>query len=142
MRYVGSMIAPQGFHHVAVLVSDVEGVSRFYRERLGLPELIRHYHPDGRLRSVWVGARANGGVHDGFFAIEHAGGPGERAGGFGMVALRIEAADRARVRAELVDGGVTLERETAYTLYVRDPEGNLVGLSHFPTAGPAGQPGA
>jgi hypothetical protein len=49
-----------------------------------------------------------------------------------MVALRIAPGDRAQVRSALEGAGMRVERETAWTLYVRDPEGNLVGLSHHP----------
>ncbi|HSP79585.1 MAG TPA: VOC family protein, partial [Myxococcaceae bacterium] len=42
----------QGFHHLAIQVRDVERVTAFYREVLGLPELRRHHRPDGSLRSV------------------------------------------------------------------------------------------
>jgi len=129
------MIAPQGFHHVAVLAADVERVAAFYREVLGLPELRRFHHPDGRLRSIWVGARAGEGATGGFFAVEAAGEP-EGAlprHGFGMVALAIEASQRDEVRALLVARGLAIDRETDFTMYVRDPEGNLVGLSHYPS---------
>jgi glyoxylase I family protein len=134
-------IAPRGFHHVALFAADVERVAAFYRDRLGLPELVRHHHPDGRLRSVWVGASASGEAAGGFFAVEALDGPPGRAGaGFGMVALRIDAGARHRVRAALAAGGLAIERETAFTLYVRDPEGNLVGLSHHPDQAPGEAP--
>lgn len=129
------MIAPQGFHHVAIFATDVERVAAFYREVLGLPELARHHHPDGRLRSIWVGARAGGGSTDGFLAIEaveHSGGSPGR--GFAMVALAIASAARDEVRDALVARGLHIEKETQFSLYVRDPEGNLVGLSHHPMA--------
>jgi catechol 2,3-dioxygenase-like lactoylglutathione lyase family enzyme len=127
------MIAPQGFHHVAIFATDVERVAAFYCEVLGLPELARYHHPDGRLRSIWVGARAGGESADGFLAIEaveHSeGAPGR---GFVMVALAIASAARDEVRDALVARGLLIERETEFSLYVRDPEGNLVGLSHHP----------
>lgn len=130
------MIAPQGFHHVAIFATDVERVAAFYCEVLGLPELARYHHPDGRLRSIWVGARAGGESADGFLAIEsieaveHFGGAPGR--GFAMVALAIASAARDEVRDALVARGLLIERETEFSLYVRDPEGNLVGLSHHP----------
>jgi glyoxylase I family protein len=127
------MITPQGFHHVAISAADVERVARFYREVLGLPELSRATFPDGRLKSIWIGARSGGQSSDGFFAVE-AGGLGSAGrDGFFMVALSIDPADRERVRAALHARGAHVERETDYTMYVRDPEGNLVGLSHYPS---------
>jgi glyoxylase I family protein len=127
------MIAPQGFHHVAVQVRDVERVAAFYRDVLGLPELARYPLEDGRLRSVWLGAKAGGDASQGFLAIERS--PDEAPVGtlgFSMVALRIDASQRAAVVAQLAARGVAIEKQTGWTLYVRDPEGNLVGLSHHP----------
>jgi catechol 2,3-dioxygenase-like lactoylglutathione lyase family enzyme len=131
------VIAPLGLHHVAVQVRDVEGVAGFYRDHLGLPELARHHFDDGRLRSVWLAASGEGAAA-GFLAIERAEGdqPAGRLG-FSMVALRIAPEARAAVEAALSAMGVAIERRTAWTVYVRDPEGNLVGLSHHPH--PAGR---
>lgn len=123
----------QGFHHLAIQVRDVERVTSFYREVLGLPELMRHHRPDGSLRSVWVGVPGGG-----FLALEEVTGepePGpfqsERPGLF-LLAFRISRAERARVVEAFARAGVALERETKWTVYVRDPEGNRVALSHHP----------
>jgi len=105
----------KGFHHVAVQVKALEDVASFYREVLALPELERHHGPDGRLRSVWLDVGGGG-----FLALER------------VLALRIDRADRARIRAELERRGLPLVHETKWTLYVRDPEGNRVALSHHP----------
>ncbi len=114
-----------GFHHVAVQARDVERLAAFYLEVLGLPELTRYLRDDGSLRSIWVGV---GG--EGFLAIEAAASL-EAAGtlGFSMVALRIAPADRVALETKLAKH---IERHSKWTLYVRDPEGNLVGLSHHP----------
>jgi glyoxylase I family protein len=123
----------QGFHHLAIQVRHLEPVTAFYRDVLGLPELQRHHRPDGSLRSVWVGVPGGG-----FLALEEVGGepPGgpfrtEQPGLF-LVALRISAGARARTLEELTRAGVALEHQTRWTLYVRDPEGNRVALSHHP----------
>lgn len=131
----------QGFHHVAIQARDVERVTAFYRDVLGFPELTRHHRPDGGLRSIWVGVP--GGA---FLAIEAADGAPEGAPedtpeatpfrhgrpGLLMLAFRIPRAERARTVEALTRAGVRLEHETKWTLYVRDPEGNRVGLSHHP----------
>jgi glyoxylase I family protein len=123
----------QGFHHLAIQVRDVEKVTAFYREVLGLSELKRHYRSDGSLRSVWVGVPGGG-----FLALEEVSGepePGpfrnERPGLF-LLALRIAKAERARAVEALGRAGVAVEHETKWTVYVRDPEGNRVALSHHP----------
>jgi glyoxylase I family protein len=123
----------QGFHHLAIQVRDLERVTSFYREVLGFPELKRHLRPDGSPRSVWV--EVPGG---GFLALEEVSGepePGpfrnERPGLF-LLAFRIRPEARAGAVAAFARAGVPLENETRWTVYVRDPEGNRVALSHHP----------
>jgi catechol 2,3-dioxygenase-like lactoylglutathione lyase family enzyme len=130
-----------GFHHVAVQVQNVAHVARFYVELLGLPELKRFHRDDGSLRSIWVGA-STGATSGPFLAIEQLSGAVKGALGFSMVALTIEAAQRRAIVARLRQLEVPIERETAWTVYVRDPEGNLVGLSHHPHDVPGGGDGA
>ncbi len=126
-----------GFHHVAVQVRDVARVAAFYTELLQLPELKRFHRPDGSLRSIWVGtSTAQAQTQGGFIAVEGAEEGASGALGFSMVALRIEASQRRTIVEELTRRGHPIERETGWTLYVRDPEGNLVGLSHHPDDSP------
>ena len=127
-------LKPLGFHHVALQVRDVERVAAFYRDALGLNELARHHRDDGALRSIWVAAGA-----EAFFAIELAEANAKSAMpplGFSMVALRIDPSARALLIARLTEKGVTIEKQSGWTLYVRDPENNLVGLSHHPHEAP------
>src|SRR5690606_31256252 len=115
----------QGFHHVAIQVADVERVTRFYREVLGLPELQRNLRPDGTLRSVWLQLPGAS-----FLAIETATGPVELQPfrtdrqGLLLVALRIAPQDRASVVEALDRAGVPVVHQTRWTVYVQDPEGN------------------
>lgn len=123
----------QGFHHVAIQAEDIERVTTFYRDLLGFPELTRHLRPDGSLRSIWVGVPGGG-----FLAIEAAGMPPEplpfrhERPGLLMLAFRIAKSEREAVVSQLTQAGVPLEHETRWTVYVRDPEGNRVALSHHP----------
>jgi catechol 2,3-dioxygenase-like lactoylglutathione lyase family enzyme len=123
----------QGFHHVAIQAKDIERVTAFYREVLGFPELTRHLRPDGSLRSIWVGVPGGG-----FLAIEAAGVDPEplpfrhERPGLLMLAFRIPRASRAKAVEAFARAGVPLEHETRWTVYVRDPEGNRVALSHHP----------
>lgn len=126
-----------GFHHVAVQVHDVARVAAFYVELFQLPELRRFHRDDGSLRSIWVGASKQALTEHGFIAIE--GNRPQTPGGplgYSMVALRIEASQRKTITLELEKRGLRIEKETPWTLYVRDPEGNLVGLSHHPDSAP------
>lgn len=120
-------------HHLAVVVANVEDAARFYVNVLGLREIRRWNDAEGQLRSIWC---ALGG--DAFLAIERAATAGPRrddaAPGFHCIALGIRPDERTPWRKRCADAGVDVFRESPYTLYVRDPEGNIVGLSHFPNA--------
>ena len=111
-------------------------MERFYRETLALRELRRWPARDGGEgdRSVWLDAGDGG-----FIALERVVPEGvfENAArterpGLHLVALRIGRAEREEWERRLAAAGVPVEGRTAFTLYVRDPEGNRVGLSHWP----------
>lgn len=118
-------------HHLAVVVSDLERAERFYAGTLGLPVERRWSDEAGRPRSVWLAL--DGGA---FLAVER-GDPAlapraDAAPGWHCVALSIAAGEREAWRARLAAAGHPVERESAYTLYARDPDGQLVALSHWP----------
>ncbi|MCC6552642.1 MAG: VOC family protein [Polyangiaceae bacterium] len=132
--------AAPAVHHLAVVVRDLDRAEAFYGGVLGLPVLRRWSDEAGAPRSVWLGL--GGGA---FLAVERAGAPEPRtpaeapvradaAPGWHCVALAIVREARAAWRARLEAAGVRIERESPYSLYARDPEGNLVALSHFPDA--------
>jgi glyoxylase I family protein len=120
-------------HHLALLVEDLPGAEAFYAGLLGLP-VLRRWQGDGGAgdRSVWLDA---GGL---ILMLEradaHAARGDDGAGGWHLFALTLDPAEREAVRARLAAAGHPVEAETEFTLYVRDPEGNRVGLSHWPTA--------
>jgi catechol 2,3-dioxygenase-like lactoylglutathione lyase family enzyme len=122
------------FHHVAVQCADLDRCERFYREALGLAVLRRWPRPGGGDRSVWLQ------VGDGFLALERASEEPARGGwrdglaGLHLVALRIPRSERGAWERRLAAHGVEIAHRTRWTLYVRDPEGNRVGLSHYPDA--------
>jgi catechol 2,3-dioxygenase-like lactoylglutathione lyase family enzyme len=119
-------------HHVALGARDVAAVAAFYRDVLGLIEQRRHFYEDGRLRSVWLeleGALLM--VEHTEQALRHV--EGVASGPF-LLALAATPAERVRLEQALVQGGYHIELRTAYTSYTRDPEGNRVGLSHYPEA--------
>ena len=125
----------QGFHHLAILAHDVEQVTAFYRDVLGLPEQARHFRADGVLRSVWLTL----GEGQGFLAVELAEGkpPASRPfrtdePGLLLVALRIPREDRAGALERLARAKVPVVHQSRWTVYVQDPEGNRVALSHHP----------
>jgi len=127
----------QGFHHLAIQCADLERCERFYREVLGLPVIRRWPGAGGPDRSVWLDL--GGGS---FLALERAGEPPpgrpwtDPRAGLHLLALRIQAGERAAIEARLASAGVEVVDRTGWTLYLRDPEGNRIGLSHHPEPAP------
>jgi catechol 2,3-dioxygenase-like lactoylglutathione lyase family enzyme len=127
----------RGFHHLAIQCADLDSCERFYRDLLGLPVVQRGADAEGRERSVWLGLGEGT-----FLALERAGeAPVERPwsdgrAGLHLVALRIEPGQRAAWEQRLAAAGVEVVQRTRWTLYLRDPEGNRVGLSHHPEEAP------
>lgn len=123
-------------HHLAVVVADLARAEKFYAGVLGLPVVRRWADDAGVPRAVWLALGA-----ESFLALERAGAAGvartDDGVGWHCVALAIGADERARWTAALARAGHPVERETAYTIYVRDPDGTLVALSHHPAAAPA-----
>jgi catechol 2,3-dioxygenase-like lactoylglutathione lyase family enzyme len=123
----------RGFHHLAIQVVELEKAARFYREVLGMKELVRHRRDDGSLRAVWV--EVPGG---GFLALEACSGAVPEEGfrrdtpGLLLVALRIEPGEREAWLEHFGRHGVDVVHQTRWSMYVRDPEGNRIALSHHP----------
>ncbi len=125
------------FHHLAIQCGDLERCERFYREVLGLPVLRRWpAEGEGADRSVWLAV--GGSEEAGFLALERVEGSPEqrpwRDGrpGLHLVALQIAPGERAGWEARLAAAGVEVVHRTRWTIYVHDPEGNRVGLTHYP----------
>jgi glyoxylase I family protein len=126
------MSSPKAFHHVAIKVRDLAAAERFYCGILGLLLQRRWPSSDGQGdRSLWLDLGAGT-----FLALERAiltrEPLAEEEPGLHMVALRIERDQRQAWIERLAAAGVPPYRQTDYTIYVRDPEGNRIGLSHWP----------
>jgi glyoxylase I family protein len=122
-------------HHVAVGSSDVARLAAFYCDVVGLPELARHHDPGGALRSVWLDL---GGA---ILMLECSAELPRRVEGIGagpfLLAFRVSPAERQRLELALAARGLPIEGRTAFTSYARDPDGNRIGISHYPDPGPA-----
>jgi glyoxylase I family protein len=122
-----------GIHHAAIRVTDLERVAAFYREVLGLQELMRHKFSDGTDRSIWLALPGGG-----FLALEKSTGAIEPSGsraispGHCLLAFRIWRDQRAAIVDELLSKRVVIVHQSRWTIYVADPEGNRIGLSHYP----------
>lgn len=118
-------------HHLAVQVRDLERAEAFYVGVLGLEVLRRWHDGAGELRSIWVQL-----AHGAFLALERTwamAGPGtDETPGWHCVALAVDVKEREQWRERLTRAGFPVFKETQFTIYARDPEGNIVGLSHYP----------
>ena len=125
-----------GFNHLAIQVRDLEKARQFYAGVLGFKEQRRHFRLDQTLRSIWMDLPQGG-----FIALEEIAIPPKaiepfrsEVGGLFLIAFTVSAKDRGHLEAQLRDKRVIIEHSTEWTLYIRDPEGNRIGLSHFPEA--------
>jgi len=120
-------------HHVAIQVNDLERAVRWYGELFELPVLREWLGDDGRLRAVWLQLDAGA-----FVALERCSGTGQPSNwwhpdpGIHVLSLRIPASARAAWEQRLTERGVAVDHRSKWTLFVRDPEGNRIGLSHHP----------
>ncbi len=98
---------------------DLARLEAFYTGPLGLAVLRR----DPARGSVWLDA---GGA---IVMLERAAAPepGILAGSKELVAFAVD--DKDAWRARLEGAAITLEDETAYTLYFRDPDGRRIAVS-------------
>lgn len=123
-----------GVHHIALHVSDVEKMSTFYREVVGLEEITRHHRADGTLRSVWCRLSLSP-AEPAFLALEeneHSSGRTEARTGYSLLALSIDRDEKDELLERLKHFQVPIEHTSRWTVYVRDPEGNKLGFSHYP----------
>lgn len=128
----GLPLRPRGAHHLAIQVVDLQAVERFYVQVLGLVVTRRWPGAAGSGdRSVWIELS-----DESFLALERVSGPvaedDPHRSGLHLIALGIAVQQRDAWLERFAACGVPLERASPYTLYVRDPEGNRVGLSHWP----------
>ena len=109
-------------HHLALRTRHVDQLVAFYRDALGL-----------RLWPAQVGNGVWLALGDAVLMIELAepGEPCPAPGGRDLLAVSAAPSDLATTRARLATLGVSVEAETAHTLYFRDPDGRRVALSDF-----------
>lgn len=117
-------------HHLALGTQDVARLALFYRDVLGLPELTRHHHADGSLRSVWLDLGGSA------LMIEPTRDPPRAVHGVGaglfLLALTVSLEERASVEERWAAAGVVIESRSEWTSYTRDPDGNRLALSCYP----------
>ena len=111
-------------HHLALRVADVERSRAFYSGLLGLRELRRFEDAEDGLRSVWLSAPPA------VLMLEtQLKGAGPEGGSGHVLALAVHSLHEWEERLQAA--GLRIEDRTAYTLYLRDPDGHRVGLSVY-----------
>lgn len=113
-----------GVHHLAFRTRDVDLLTAFYRDVVGLTEVPRE-----GTASRWLSLGATA-----VLMIERAGEsePTVAPGGMDLVALGVDTAGRDAVREALAHRGVPIESETVHTTYFRDPDGRRIAVSTYP----------
>ncbi|MBQ0932975.1 VOC family protein [Ideonella alba] len=107
--------------HTMVRVTDLDASLRFYRDALGLEEVRRSEHPQGRFTLVYLAAP---GDHDAQIELTHNWDPEVYTGGrnFGHVAYAVK--DIYATCQRLQDMGVTILRppRDGRMAFVRSPD--------------------
>ena len=113
-------------HHLAIQVADLETCSAFYREVLGLEPIAPPRPGVAWFRAgeaVLMLEPVGGAVHSEAWRNDRP--------GFYVLALAIAEDEREAWVERLGAANVPIEHRTAFTIYLRDPEGNRIGLSHY-----------
>lgn len=103
-------------HHIALRTTRRRALERFYGELLGLRTMRK------TKRSTWLDA---GGT---VLMIERRarGEPAVPRGSLELVAFGVSEREHVKLRKK-----ISVEAETEFTSYFRDPDGRRVALSHF-----------
>ena len=121
-------------HHLAIKVIDLEACEKFYSQVLGLKPSKFPYDENGPTRSVWLQSE------EVILMLEQVGKgskPTSKSSasvkpGLHLIAFAIGRFERNQWKERLTMNGVSIEAESDFTIYFRDPEGNRVALSHYP----------
>lgn len=111
-------------HHIALPVRSLAAAEDFYCGVLGFEVAVRHSDEGGNPRSLWLTCG------EAIVMLERtstAGATSEH-----LAAFRIPSDGREGWKAELRAAGVSIVRESQYSLYFFDPDGNRLALSHYP----------
>jgi catechol 2,3-dioxygenase-like lactoylglutathione lyase family enzyme len=132
-------IAVSGFDHIVLRVRDKERMLGFYLDVLGLS--IDRDRPELGLTHIRAGAQMIDLVTlDGPLGAMGGAAPGKEGRNLDHLCLQVRPFDEAAIRGHLASHGVEVVEEgrrygadgDGFSLYVRDPEGNVVELKGPP----------
>jgi glyoxylase I family protein len=114
-------------HHLALRTHDLPRLERFYGDLLGLRVARR----DPARGSIWLAAGAVVVMLEQAEPDE----PGPAEGSRDLVAFAVDPTsprpDLEAWRAHLAQSGISVEAETPFTLYFRDPDGRRLAVSAY-----------
>jgi glyoxylase I family protein len=111
-----------GIHHLALRSNRIADLHTFYTSVLGLKTL--RAFDNGQ---YWLAAGDTVLMLETRSAAE----PAFDQTSMELIAFRIEPSALSAMRARLANANVAVEAETAFTLYVRDPDGRRIGISTY-----------
>lgn len=122
-----------GLHHVTAITKDLDAVTTFYRDTLGLALAHEEANPDDpQARHFWFGDEA--GTLVSFLEYPEIETTAAGAGGLHHFALAVDSAEELDawvdyLRSRGVETTEVLERGRFRSLYVRDPDGRIVEIA-------------
>lgn len=119
-------------HHVALGTRDVAALGAFYCALLRTQEARRHHDDSGALRSIWLDLAGTLLMIERVEPAAVARQPVEGVGlGAFLLAFRATADEREAFEARARALGAEVESRSAYTSYLRDPDGNRIAVSEY-----------
>ncbi|HEX8204503.1 MAG TPA: VOC family protein [Solirubrobacteraceae bacterium] len=136
-----------GLHHLTAICRDLDRTTAFYRDLLGL-QLVREgaSDDDPDARHYWFSAGDGApGTLISFLEYPHLEPGHVGAGSLQHFALIVESADeqvawRDYLRSRGVEATDVFERGGFKSIYIRDPDGNIVEIATRPEAAPLPPP--
>jgi glyoxylase I family protein len=125
-----------GLHHVTAITTDLDALTTFYRDTLGLALVNREANPDDPdARHFWFGdAEGAAGTLVSFLEYPELEATPAGAGGLHHFALAVDSADELTawvdyLRTRGVETTDVLERGRFRSIYLRDPDGRIVEIA-------------
>jgi catechol 2,3-dioxygenase-like lactoylglutathione lyase family enzyme len=125
-----------GLHHVTAITKDLEAVTAFYRDMLGLALVQEESNPDDpQARHFWFGdAEGSAGSLVSFLEYPELDESPVGAGGLHHFALAVGSAEELDawvdyLRSRGVETTDVLERGRFRSIYLRDPDGRIVEIA-------------
>ena len=112
-------------HHVAMKVSNVKQAAMFYQEFVGLP-FISYQYRNEELYSAWL--KFDGAI----LMLEKANSPVQPDQNNNVLALKVDVSNRVKLLQKCFEHNIVIEKESEYSFYFSDPDGNNLAFSHYP----------